>query len=287
MQIFRDVDTIKTYLQEHRQNGNKIGFVPTMGTLHQGHLSLIQESTNDCDVTVCSVYVNPTQFNNAKDLETYPRQESEDLEKLKAAGCDAVFLPSNEVIYPNGMNTDHLLKFDFGILERQLEGEKRPGHFNGVGIVVSKLFHIVQPDNAYFGQKDLQQYLIVRKMVQDLSFGIKVKGCPTIREADGLAMSSRNLRLSEADRKVAPLLYQVISKVKDDIQAGVSVKEALENGEASLGADSAFTLEYLAVRETSRLLPIEKVEQGSDFAVLVAAHLGGVRLIDNILVEHN
>ncbi|GAA4835422.1 pantoate--beta-alanine ligase [Algivirga pacifica] len=287
MKIFRDKNLLQQYILQAKANGQSIGFVPTMGTLHQGHLSLIKQSKKANDLTFCSIFVNPTQFNNPEDLATYPRQEASDIEKLTAAGCDAVFIPDNQTMYPTGLDTSKLLQFNFGILEQQLEGAHRPGHFNGVGIVVSKLFHLVSPDNAYFGLKDLQQFLIIRKMVRDLSFPLQVHGCPTVRESDGLAMSSRNLKLSTEERQIAPSLHEGLTLVQQAILSGESVQNALQKGLAHIEQSKVFTVEYLEVRETETLTKVDNVSSLPEYAILVAAHLGNVRLIDNLLVQQS
>ena len=204
MQIFYSINTLQDYLKNQRRKGKSLGFVPTMGALHRGHLSLIEASKAENDLTICSIFVNPTQFNNPQDLAVYPRTLQADCEMLESVKCDVVFAPNAHDMYLTLPN----LKFDFGDLERVLEGKFRPGHFNGVGIVVSKLFNIIQPDSAYFGQKDLQQCAIINRLVKDLSYNLKLNICPTQRETDGLAMSSRNRNLTPEQRKNAPEIYK-------------------------------------------------------------------------------
>lgn len=285
MIIFKDVSSLKGFIRERKAEGKQIGFVPTMGSLHNGHLSLINASKQQSDITICSIYVNPTQFNNPKDLETYPKKEAEDISLLEEAKCDVLFLPSNEVMYPKTQDTSQLLSISFGAIEQTLEGEHRPGHFSGVGIVVSKLFHIVQPDKAFFGQKDLQQSLIIRKLERDLFFDIEIVVCPTQRESDGLALSSRNVRLLENERVVAPLLYSVLDQMKTAIEDGIAVKEVVEKGKEQISENGYFKLEYLEIRNTHNLQPLDSIDKNTNYAILVAAHLGNVRLIDNLLIE--
>jgi len=200
MEVIKTIMALRSKLAKHRLKGNKIGLVPTMGALHNGHLALVNASKNQCEITVVSIFVNPAQFNNAEDLEKYPNTIEKDTALLKAAGCNFLFLPSVKEIYPN----THDLSISFGALENNLEGRFRPGHFQGVGLVVSKLFNICQPDYAFFGQKDLQQFFVINKLIDQLSFPIDLKMVETSREENGLAMSSRNLRLSERDKSEAP-----------------------------------------------------------------------------------
>jgi pantoate--beta-alanine ligase len=279
MQIFHSIQTLQNFLKLSRLEGKSVGLVPTMGALHQGHLSLIEASKNENQVTVCSIFVNPTQFNNAHDLAVYPRTLESDCEMLASAGCDAVFAPTVEEIYPQLPN----LKFDFGDLERVMEGTFRPGHFNGVGIVVSKLFNIVQPDGAYFGQKDLQQCAVINRLVKDLSFSLKLNICPTLRETDGLAMSSRNRNLSPEQRALAPHIYKALQKASQLLREGTSgeaVKVAVQN---YLSEIPAITLEYFEISNFDTLQPINELSEGKT-ALCIAAFMGKTRLIDNVIV---
>ena len=274
MKIFQTIIETQSYLKS-----NSIGFVPTMGALHNGHISLIKRAKQENEVCVCSIFVNPTQFNNLEDLEKYPRPLEEDLKKLKEAGCDVVFVPSAKEIYP----TPTLLKFDFGDLERTLEGEFRPNHFNGVGIVVSKLFNIIQPNYAYFGQKDLQQCAIINRLVKDLSFSIDLIFCETVRETDGLAMSSRNTRLRPTYRNMAPFLYKTLVNGKEAVLAGKTPSEVITTIEAYYEEEPDFKLEYYAIVDFETLIPIHKYSNERKTAIVVASYLDGVRLIDNIV----
>lgn len=279
MLIFNTISETQNYLKSQQKAGKSIGFVPTMGALHAGHISLIGRSKTENDLTVCSIFVNPTQFNNPDDLKKYPRTLEKDSEMLQAAGCNVVFAPSAEEMY------DKLpqLRMDFGTLETVMEGKFRPGHFNGVGIVVSKLFNIVKPDKAYFGLKDLQQVAVIRQMVKDLSFDLEIIPCSTLRETDGLAMSSRNTRLSVEARALAPQIYKVLNLAKEKLEAGFSTKETQEAVSQYFSKYTEFEVEYFEVADFDTLLPIEaKIENGKT-ALCIAAFLGGVRLIDNVV----
>lgn len=279
MQIFYTISETQNYLKTQQKSGKTLGFVPTMGALHAGHISLIEQAKKENDISVCSIFVNPTQFNNPEDLKKYPRTLERDCELLQAAGCEVVFAPSAEEMYHNLPK----LKFDFGNLETVMEGKFRPGHFNGVGIVVSKLFHVVKPDKAYFGLKDLQQVAVIRQMVYDLSFDLEIIPCPTLREADGLAMSSRNMRLSVEARALAPHIYKVLNLTKAQLQAGASSVEAHAHAVAYFKNYPEFELEYLEIADFDTLMPIGQINSPDKTAICIAAFLGGVRLIDNIV----
>ena len=211
MEIFDEIQLLKTKLTELKGQGKSIGFVPTMGALHQGHLSLIEKSNLENDYTVCSIFVNPIQFNNPNDLEKYPRNLDGDIEMLNAQLCDFIFAPTVTEMYPKYLPKE---EFYFGYLEEVMEGKFRPGHFYGVAVVVKRLFDIVEPNKAYFGIKDFQQLTIIRELVRYSQLPIEIVACPIIREADGLAMSSRNVRLSKEQRQAAPFIYQTLLKVK-------------------------------------------------------------------------
>lgn len=279
MQIFYTVAEMQYYLKAQQKAGKTIGFVPTMGALHIGHISLIESSKKENDLTVCSIFVNPTQFNNPEDLKKYPRTLEKDCEMLEAAHCDAVFAPSAEEMYPSLPS----LRFDFGTLETVMEGKFRPGHFNGVGIVVSKLFHIVKPDKAYFGLKDLQQVAVIRRMTNDLSFDLQIVPCPTLRETDGLAMSSRNMRLSAEARALAPHIYKVLLLARKKLESGVTSAETQAFAMAYFKNYPDFELEYLEIADFDTLAPISQANAPGKTAICIAAFLSGVRLIDNIV----
>ena len=263
-------------IQKEHKAGHTIGFVPTMGALHEGHLSLIKESLQDNDVTVCSIFVNPIQFNNKQDLEKYPRNLEEDLRMLQQGGCDYVFIPETKEIYPDGTPE---LDINFGSLDKVLEGKFRPGHFKGVAIIVKKLFEIVTPDNAYFGKKDYQQLLVIRRLVSELEIPVKIHACPTFREHDGLAMSSRNLRLTIGERQIASLIYQTLVETKE--KAGqIPVKQLREWAIKKINANPAFRVEYFEIVDKTDL---HKIESWNENAIACAAvFLGDVRLIDNM-----
>jgi pantoate--beta-alanine ligase len=250
-----------------------------MGALHEGHLALIGASRAANDLTVCSVFVNPIQFTNAEDLAKYPRTLEQDCALLEQAGCDVVFAPSAEEMYATAPS----LTLDFGLLERVMEGTFRPGHFSGVGVVVARLFNLVQPDRAYFGQKDLQQLAVIRCLVRDLAFSLELVAHPTVREADGLAMSSRNRRLSAEERALAPQLYRVLSRAQEQLQQGTSVAVVKQQATEQLGTWPAFRLEYLEVAHAHSMQPVAEVQPEGLTAICIAAHLGPVRLIDNVV----
>jgi len=253
-----------------------------MGALHEGHLQLVRSAATSSDEVLVSIFVNPTQFNNADDLRLYPRVPEQDIALLEPAGCTALFMPTVEEMYPQPT----ALHFDFGLLERVMEGAHRPGHFNGVATVVSKLFHQARPHVAYFGQKDFQQVAIVRQLVADLSFDLELVVYPTVREADGLAMSSRNRRLAPAARALGPLLYQVLQAAATQVRQGVAPAEVQQMALTTLGAEPAFTPEYFEVADAQTLQPLTSYLPGRAVVLCVAAHLSGVRLIDNVVVAN-
>ena len=278
MQLLTTLANLKAYVRVRQTAGQSLGLLPTMGALHEGHLSLLTRSRAANDATVCSVFVNPIQFNNPDDLARYPRTLKADCALLEAAGCDAVFAPTAAEMYPQ----PPIVRFDFGPLERVMEGRFRPGHFNGVGVVVAKLFHLVQPDRAYFGQKDLQQCLVVKRMVEDLSFPLQLVICPTRREADGLAMSSRNRNLTSGQRAVAPQLYQTLLKANEALKTRPA--EAVQRQMAQELADNLnFTLDYFEIADPATLEPLTGLLDGRPAAICVAAFVGTTRLIDNVL----
>ncbi|AKQ47021.1 pantoate--beta-alanine ligase [Rufibacter radiotolerans] len=276
---FSSLVEIRNHTEALRRQGLSIGFVPTMGALHEGHLSLIRAAKSQNDVVVCSVFVNPAQFNNPDDYRLYPRLLEKDGQMLAQEGCDVLFAPLAEEMYKHKAK----LTFDFGDLERVMEGAHRPGHFNGVATVVSKLFHLVAPHQAFFGQKDLQQFAIIQQLVLDLNFDLELVCYPIIREEDGLAMSSRNRRLSPEQRAVAPRLYQALQVLEEKL-ATQPVAQAKEETEAFLAAFPEIRVEYLEVVDAQSLQPVEQVEESEKVALCLAAFLGEVRLIDNILL---
>lgn len=279
MKEFERIKEIQTALVKERKRRKTIGFVPTMGALHEGHLSLLRQSKSENDVTVCSIFINPIQFNNPQDLVRYPRSVKEDLAMLKAEGCDYVFIPDIKEIYPEGEDLAPVC--EFGQLDKVLEGKFRQGHFKGVSIVVKKFFDIINPDTAYFGKKDYQQLMIIRFMVDKLGLPVKIKGCPTVREPDGLAMSSRNMQLTIGERKLAPQIYKVLCKVKEKA-ATTSVRELNRWAVKTLSSNTAFQVEYFEIVDTLTLIPLESWKKKENALACTAVYLGGVRLIDNI-----
>ncbi len=260
------------------KESKQLGFVPTMGALHQGHLDLVAKSTACMDYTVVSIFVNPTQFNSSEDFTNYPQTLEADLGLLEAAGVDVVFVPSVATLYPQPTH----LRLDFGDLEKVLEGEFRPGHFNGVGLVVSKLFHLIQPTRAFFGQKDLQQVAVIKRLVQDLSFGIPIEVVPTRREKDGLALSSRNMRLHPEERQQALLLYKQLSQAKERLLAGEAWSEVLATAQAAFSAAPNCQLEYFALLHPETFEIFDTFTQEDARSICIAAYVGQVRLIDNL-----
>ncbi|GAA0877777.1 pantoate--beta-alanine ligase [Algoriphagus jejuensis] len=280
MKLFRTGAEWNPLWLKHLQKNQEIGLVPTMGALHEGHLDLVRKSKQTTDLTLVSIFVNPTQFNNPVDFAKYPITLEADLEKLAEAGVDYVFLPDVMEMYP----TPTVLKFDFGHLENVLEGKYRPGHFNGVGVVVSKLFHILRPNVAFFGQKDLQQVAIIRRLVNDLSFKLKLDIVPTKREIDGLAMSSRNVRLNQEDRGKALILFNSLEKAKAELFSGRKWLEVQKGIEADFGQISSVRLDYFELVHPESFVIYEDFSLEEKSSICVAAYLDDVRLIDNFPV---
>jgi pantoate--beta-alanine ligase len=277
MEVFIKKSPLVSRIQELRNAGKKIGFVPTMGALHEGHLSLVRYSRQQNDITVVSIFVNPTQFNDKNDLHPYPRMPEKDQNMLKSAGCDIIFMPDEKEVYP----VPDRRVFDFGGLDHVMEGEHRPGHFNGVAQVVTRLFDIVQPNRAYFGLKDFQQLAIIRKVVKDLLYPVEIIACPIVRECDGLAMSSRNMLLDACERKSALVLSQALFEAKG-IQNDHTPAELKEFVINKIKLAPGVILEYFEIINGSTLLPAESWENGTDIIGCIAARVGKIRLIDNI-----
>ena len=279
MHHFDTVYALRHHLNTVRQQGQTIGFVPTMGALHAGHLNLIERAKSECSLVVCSIFVNPTQFNNPDDLARYPRTLDEDSALLSMVGTDVIFSPTVAEMYVEPAT----LRLNFGNLETVMEGASRPGHFNGVGLVVSKLFHIVQPDRAYFGQKDLQQVAVIRRLVRDLSFPLELVRCDTVREADGLAMSSRNRLLSPQERTQAPVLFEALTLAKTRLLDGSTPEQAQAAVRQHIAQQPALTLDYIEVVNADTLQPVAEMQAPGQTALCLAAQLGNVRLIDNVV----
>lgn len=277
MKIVSKIQDLKGYLAQERLNNRRIGFVPTMGALHAGHLSLVKRCVDENDICVVSVFVNPTQFNDKKDLETYPRTLEKDCELLQTAGCDYVFAQSVEEMYPE----PDTRVFDFGKVMQVMEGARRPGHFNGVAQVVSKLFYIVEPDNAYFGEKDFQQIAVIRAMVKQLGLSVKINDCPILREADGLAMSSRNTRLTPELRQKAPLIARTL-KESTNFAPAKGVQEVIDYVVNTINQEPDMEVEYFEIVDGNTLESI-KDWKDTDYPVgCITVYCGEVRLIDNI-----
>lgn len=276
MQVLHTISELKSYLVPLKKQEIKIGFVPTMGALHRGHISLIEQSKSKCPVTLASIFVNPTQFNDPNDLKNYPRDIENDLKKLTEAGCDAVFIPDEKEMYPE---KDQRI-FDFDGIDRVMEGVHRPGHFNGVAQIVSKLFNYVEPDVAFFGQKDFQQVAIIRKMVEKENFPVQIISCPIIREPDGLAMSSRNLLLSNEHREVAPLIYQTLQKAVASKNS--TIAEIKHKVIETINQSGLLKVEYFEIVDEKELIPVESLNNGKNNVGCIAVWAGKIRLIDNI-----
>jgi pantoate--beta-alanine ligase len=278
LKIFTSKHELQQYLLQSRQNGETIGLVPTMGALHQGHLSLIALARQQCSLTVCSIFVNPTQFTNPDDLQNYPRPIEADIEKLTAAGCDVLFNPSVNEMYA----ANEQWHIDLGQLEHLLEGEFRPGHYQGVTQVVFKLFDIVKPDAAFFGQKDYQQVLVITKMVEILNMPVKLVMVPISREAEGLAMSSRNIHLSADDRQHALVLSKALRLVTENFN-GENLNQVTKDAIALINAEPDVKLEYFEVADGETLLPA--TDATHHLVALTAAQVGKTRLIDNMIIR--
>lgn len=273
---------LREHVRNARTSGRRIGFVPTMGNLHDGHISLIDRARGDQCFTVASIFVNPLQFNDKNDLARYPRTLPEDQARLSAAGCDVLFAPDVDEMYPNGQQGQTIVQVP--IVSDGLCGASRPGHFDGVSTVVTKLFNMVQPDNAYFGEKDFQQVAVIRKMVADLNMPIEIVPVPTARAADGLALSSRNGYLSEQERALATGLYQTLQEIAAALQAGEGIVSVLNSATERLNS-RGFVTDYLEVRRQADLQPATAADR--ELVILGAAVLGPARLIDNLQVTLN
>ena len=280
MQVFRRTIDLRNALRTYRSGSEKIGLVPTMGALHEGHISLLSTCFREVDVSVASIFVNPIQFNNKEDYSKYPKSIEEDLAQLDSAGCDYVFLPDEKEVYPN----EPLIGFESGKMGEILEGEFRPGHFNGVLLVVSKLLNIVQPDIAYFGQKDLQQFTLISQMVHDCSFPVELRCIETVRNKDGLALSSRNRRLDTQQLKEAVQLYKSLEMVKAGLQEGKRFSDLRTSIGDYLSNFASVKLEYLELVRLDGFSIDANYVSSERYAVLIAAYVGEVRLIDNIIL---
>jgi len=281
MIICKTVADLQSNLNKFRPEKLKTGFVPTMGALHEGHLSLVRRAKDENERVIVSIFVNPTQFNNPADLEKYPRMPEKDFEMLEGVGVDVIFYPSEKEIYPEGSGGKSA--FDFGDLEKVMEGKFRPGHFKGVALVVSRLFEIIDPDKAYFGEKDFQQLVIIKELVRQKNFRVKIIGCPTMREPRGLAMSSRNLLLTPELKAEAAKISQALFYIRDH-RNKKSLQELKNEAISIIESNGFLKVEYLEVADSSTLQPVEKPDGNITLRCLAAVQAGNIRLIDNVEV---
>lgn len=280
MLIFHTVQQLQNYLGLQKKKGFITGFVPTMGALHQGHLSLMEESKKATDLTICSIFVNPTQFNDPKDFEKYPVTISADVELLLKAGVHVLFLPSVKEIYPSG--TTHQVHYDLGFLETVLEGKYRPGHFQGVCQVMHRLLDIVKADHLFMGQKDYQQCMVINHLINTKHISTKLHIAPTLRETDGLAMSSRNMRLTKEERQTAVAISQTLKKMKMQLHPG-SIQKIKEDATSFL-VSKGFRVDYTEIAHADTLTLLDNWNGTDPVVALIAAYTGDVRLIDNMLL---
>ena len=277
MRVVKTISELKSLISGYKQENKTVGLVPTMGALHAGHKSLVDRARKENDIVVVSVFVNPTQFNNKQDLATYPRTEERDCALLEAAGCDVVFMPAVEEVYPEPDNR----QFDLGAVAEVMEGAHRPGHFNGVAQIVSKLFGFGEPDRAYFGEKDFQQIAVIRKMVQLEGFKLQIVACPIKREDDGLALSSRNVRLTAEQRQLAPNIYRVL-KESCNFAKSHTVAETEKFVVDSLNALPQMEVEYYSIVDALTMQPVSDWADADSITGCITVYCGEVRLIDNI-----
>ena len=280
MQIFEKIPALNQTLNRLRSDNVKIGFVPTMGAIHNGHISLINKALEENELVVCRIYVNPKQFNNQEDLKNYPRTLKEDVELIQSTNCNILFVPSTEEIYPpEEIQPD----YDFGHLDKIMEGLHRPGHFQGVGAVIQRLFEIIKPHKAYFGAKDYQQLAIIRKLTENLNLSVEIVSCPTQREPDGLAMSSRNKNLTGEARKIAPHIYRILNLSKEKAHS-FSVEELKQWVEKEINNISFLKLDYFELADAETLIPLKNWNSPGNNIACIAVFAGKIRLIDNIIL---
>jgi len=281
MEILKNRKTLQDFVERQKEMGKRIGFAPTMGALHKGHLSLYEAARKENDLVISSIFVNPTQFNNAEDLEKYPRDVERDILILENSGLvDAVYIPQVEDIYPEKTESQH---YDYDGLENEMEGKSRPGHFDGVGTVVEELFRQVKPDNAYFGEKDFQQLAIIRKMVEKKQLPVKIIGVSIYRAESGLALSSRNQRLSEGRREDSKIIYEILVSVNRWFKLK-SIAEIKEKVKEILSMQSGMELEYFMIADENTLKETETAEDSKSYRAFIVVNVDGVRLIDNMHV---
>lgn len=282
MEILKNKKTLQNFIERQKEMGKRIGFAPTMGALHNGHLSLYEAARKENDLVISSIFVNPTQFNNAEDLEKYPRDTDRDISILEKSGLvDAVYIPQVEDIYPEKTESKH---YDYDGLENEMEGKSRPGHFDGVGTVVEELFRQVKPDNAYFGEKDFQQLAIIRKMTEKKQLPIKIIGVPIYRAESGLALSSRNQRLTAERRDDSKIIYEILVSVNRWFKLK-SITEIKEKVKEILSTQSGMELEYFMIADENTLKETETVEDSKSYRAFIVVNVDGVRLIDNMHLD--
>lgn len=279
MIIYKSVSALKRYLDIKKSKGKTLGFIPTMGALHKGHMVLINNAQKINDLVITSIFVNPAQFNNATDYEKYPITIEQDLNKLEASGCDILFLPSLNEVYPSSLP---VITYDLGYLETILEGKYRPGHFQGVSRVVHRLLDIIRPDNLFIGQKDYQQCMVIKKLIRQTGLNVTIHITPTVREPGGLAMSSRNLRLSKEERQRAEKIYKALEKVKREIQQGDLMLIKIQA--AVILTQNDFKVDYVEIADADTLELLNYWDGKRSLVILVAAYLNEVRLIDNLIM---
>lgn len=281
MKIFKNKSELKDFLSKQKGKGKSVGFVPTMGALHEGHLSLVRKAKDKNDISVVSIFVNPTQFDNKEDLLKYPKTFDNDVKLLESVSCNVLFFPSVEEIYDEKVVSE---KFSFDGLEHQMEGKFRDGHFDGVGTIVKALFEIVEPTIAYFGKKDFQQLQIIKKLVKKYKIAVKIKGCDIYREDDGLAMSSRNARLTDEHREVAPFIYKTLKKAKKKF--GIkNANELTEWVKKQFEKETLLELEYFTIADEKTLETVTIIESNKKYRAFIAVFAGDIRLIDNIKLK--
>jgi len=281
MKIFRFASELQVELKREKKGNHRIAFAHTIRALQDGHLSLIQRANRENDLSVCSIFVNPTQFDNPKDLEHYPKTLEEDLKLLESVGCDYLYVPNAKDVYPNGLISKH---FDFGGIENQMEGKFRRGHFDGVGTVVSRLFECCIPDKAYFGEKDFQQLQIIKKLTLLEHLNIEIIGCPIFREKDGLAMSSRNQRLSISQRNAAPRIYEILKEAKT-LSKSMDLQQVSSWVSEQFKKETELALEYFSIAREDKLEEVSSLSKSVKSRAFIAVNAGKIRLIDNLPLD--
>ncbi|MEQ6121174.1 pantoate--beta-alanine ligase [Reichenbachiella sp. MALMAid0571] len=281
MKVFDSIGSVRSFLNDKRRQGSQIGLVPTMGSLHKGHFNLIKLAAKNNNIVVVSIFVNPTQFNKKEDLQNYPRDLDKDIKALENIGCQAVFVPSEREMYPS----NRTLTFEVGYIGKIMEGKFRPGHFAGVALIVTKLFNVIAPNYAYFGQKDLQQLVLIKNLVRELNFDLEIVEVPTVREASGLAMSSRNQRLNGQEKNLAANIYKGLQILKNKIVSGIGLETSISETKEFYKNVEGFDLEYLEIVRKSDLLPISKFNSDIETALCVAGYVADVRLLDNLCIN--